>query len=211
MPEVHRVRRGFTTSDLCQRCGKDPEDVIHAVRDCKWVKQIWERLVHQNFHSKFFSSSIHEWIHDNLTLEMGKKIVYLGVPLLNSMLSQVNCYLDTNKVINPMNLVQDHVESNSSTWKAPNMGYVKINVDGSYGHHDDSISCGGSIRNSDGDWDKNLRRVVLESDSMQAIEFIKANCDVSYQCYVRLEGPCPGIEILPYFMCAETTMLWLTL
>ncbi|KAF7822235.1 reverse transcriptase [Senna tora] len=70
--------------------------------------------------------------------------------VLNSIFSHIKCYLESSSVSNTVNLVQDHVGGGNSTREAPVMGSAKINVDGAYWQLDDSISCGGSIRNSDG-------------------------------------------------------------
>ncbi|KAF7841789.1 reverse transcriptase [Senna tora] len=31
---------------MCKRCGKEPECAIHTLRDCKWIKPLWKKLIH---------------------------------------------------------------------------------------------------------------------------------------------------------------------
>ncbi|KAF7827395.1 Non-LTR retroelement reverse transcriptase [Senna tora] len=65
------LKKGFSNSDLCQRCKEAPETAIHAVRDCKYAKQLWTNLVRQDQHNKFFGSNLQTWLHENLSINMG--------------------------------------------------------------------------------------------------------------------------------------------
>ncbi|KAF7824531.1 putative ribonuclease H protein At1g65750 family [Senna tora] len=71
MTNSNRLIRGFTTADVCQRCGESPETAMHAIRDCKRSKAVWNLLVHDRFKHKFFNSNIHKWMEENLIVNVG--------------------------------------------------------------------------------------------------------------------------------------------
>lgn len=59
-------RRHIPISDVCIRCGGSTEDILHAIRDCSFIKKIWVRLVPTCHNSRFFQSNLREWIFCNL-------------------------------------------------------------------------------------------------------------------------------------------------
>ncbi|KAL8513639.1 hypothetical protein ACS0TY_012939 [Phlomoides rotata] len=48
---------------MCVRCGSDIESVEHALRDCAWVRDIWEA---SPFASSISNASLHVWVDDLL-------------------------------------------------------------------------------------------------------------------------------------------------
>ena len=35
------VRRGMLENGVCPLCGRNPETIIHALRDCMYIKPVW--------------------------------------------------------------------------------------------------------------------------------------------------------------------------
>ncbi|KAJ1420415.1 Reverse transcriptase zinc-binding domain [Sesbania bispinosa] len=61
-----RLRRGMTNTDLCPRCHSAPETLMHLLRDCEVVAELWESLINQRNWSSFFSLRQDQWIRKNL-------------------------------------------------------------------------------------------------------------------------------------------------
>ncbi|KAF7835947.1 RnaseH [Senna tora] len=107
-----------------------------------------------------------------------------------------------------INLISNHVQS----YLKVDGGSLTLNVDGSYCHHDGSISCGGCIRDHQGNWktsfsrnldkgsifqaemwgtilglhlawDNGMRAITVETNSKQVLNFINGNFDNSCQHY----------------------------
>lgn len=51
---------------ICECCGQEKEDVIHALRDCVVAQRIWNYLVPDVFRQPFSSLNIHDWLCFNL-------------------------------------------------------------------------------------------------------------------------------------------------
>lgn len=57
----------------CSICGASRESNLHAVRDCYWIKEIWQDLVPRQWHTRFFDSDrTEEWIDFNLSQHLGE-------------------------------------------------------------------------------------------------------------------------------------------
>lgn len=66
-------------------------------------------------------------------------------------------------------------------WKAPAEGWFKYNVDGSSKCSGASATCGGEIRNIDGDWVSGFSMKLNCQDSLSAaIELVTNGCSVSH-------------------------------
>ncbi|KAF7825077.1 reverse transcriptase [Senna tora] len=134
-----------------------PETPIHTVRDCKWAKKVWSKLIHQNMQGKIFNSNILEWIEDNLSENVG---VNSSMPwssifafscwmcwkqrneqvfsnktmevdaILGSIFNQVNCFLKVEKINKAVNFSCFHVAESNMRWEAPKKGTFKLNIDG---------------------------------------------------------------------------------
>ncbi|KAF7834146.1 putative ribonuclease H protein At1g65750 family [Senna tora] len=159
MTNTNRLKRGFTASDICHRCGESPETVLHAVRDCKWTKPVWDLLVHRSAKNRFFSCNLQDWMEENLTTHKGKNREFPWSTtfaigswlcwkqrndeifnkkttdvnfLAQKTLSEVQNYIKaagTCKLVN--NMLEDEIVENTN-WQAPEDGWCKVNVDGSW-------------------------------------------------------------------------------
>ena len=46
------------TSDVCDRCNREPENILHALWNCSELAQIWEALPELSFHRTHSFSNI---------------------------------------------------------------------------------------------------------------------------------------------------------
>ncbi|KAF7815331.1 non-LTR retroelement reverse transcriptase-like [Senna tora] len=68
-----RMRRCFTDSDICKRCGQAAETNLHTIRDCPYVSGLWRSMVKNRFSNKFFNSNLQEWILLNLSNDLSQE------------------------------------------------------------------------------------------------------------------------------------------
>lgn len=61
-----RVRRHIADKGHCVRCGYPLETNLHAIRDCAFSKAVWKTILPNSVSTNFFSSSLHDWISQNL-------------------------------------------------------------------------------------------------------------------------------------------------
>lgn len=54
MTNAFHNRHGFGASSLCPLCDREEETIVHILRDCSWVKGIWEAFVRQEALQEFF-------------------------------------------------------------------------------------------------------------------------------------------------------------
>ncbi|KAE8684745.1 hypothetical protein F3Y22_tig00111105pilonHSYRG00339 [Hibiscus syriacus] len=135
MTNVERLKRHFTNNGNCPCCNNDLEDVDHLFRKCSMIMPIWVTLIKDEKLEEFLSMEIKKWIHVN-----PKKH-------------------ETSKTI-PYAIEQEHEatrrchrrEVGSAVWKAPPIGLIKVNSDGSTKVNCGLASCGGVVRNSEGEW-----------------------------------------------------------
>ncbi|KAG7543781.1 Reverse transcriptase zinc-binding domain [Arabidopsis thaliana x Arabidopsis arenosa] len=69
MTNVERHRRHLCESGLCQVCKAGEDTIIHVLRDCLAMAEIWLRLLPPRKRQSFFTKSILEWVYDNLGVE----------------------------------------------------------------------------------------------------------------------------------------------
>ncbi|KAF7802752.1 ribonuclease H [Senna tora] len=67
------------------------------------------------------------------------------------------------------------------SWNPPNEHWTKLNVDGSFWTHSNSVSCGGVFRDSNGIWFRGFTRKMGRGDSLLAEDWaIKTGLDISW-------------------------------
>ncbi|KAF7835216.1 hypothetical protein G2W53_010075 [Senna tora] len=125
-----RFRRKMSSDLLCPRCKMHSESVLHAVRDCKRVKDLWLMLVDPSKWGDFFSSNLNDWILSNMKFAFGGeglnwKIVFGVVPAAREFYSINDTFDfgDCNKLNGRTEILV--------RWQSPNEDWVKLNVDGS--------------------------------------------------------------------------------
>ena len=57
--------RGVNISNLCPLCHQAPATIIHALRDCMMVKQIWDHLGRGQSATAFYESELLDWLESN--------------------------------------------------------------------------------------------------------------------------------------------------
>lgn len=67
MTNVERKSRGMTADELCPRCHRCLETIMHMIRDCDDVKEFWSKLIDPDSWSSFFSLGLHSWLNWNLS------------------------------------------------------------------------------------------------------------------------------------------------
>lgn len=64
-----RFSRGLSSVSSCSQCGCLVEDTLHALRDCKEARAIWEELIPWSKHISFFGKMLSEWLTTGLDLK----------------------------------------------------------------------------------------------------------------------------------------------
>lgn len=58
---------GVVPNDFFPFHQSEPKTILHLLRDCAWVKQVWNMLVQPNFWGRFHSHTKYDlWIRDNI-------------------------------------------------------------------------------------------------------------------------------------------------
>ncbi|KAJ1391223.1 Reverse transcriptase zinc-binding domain [Sesbania bispinosa] len=204
LTKSERAKRGMTQDDNCPKCNCNKETLIHALRDCESVAELWESLIDPNDWASFFSLGQEQWIRKYL--EFSGNVV-AGVAW--SFLFPVGIWMlwkDINSLVfkNKTDLLGNlffHIVSHSKRilevvaapkpiaqrifrkeeligWKPP-VNFFKLNVDGSVLGSCSQASCGGlqAITNSQ------LSNVIINIDSKLAVQLVKAHCPPSHHCY----------------------------
>lgn len=58
------ARRGLRKNETCQLCQREPETILHGLRDCMVAKYTWAQLG-INSAGNFFEGDIHQWLSKN--------------------------------------------------------------------------------------------------------------------------------------------------
>lgn len=66
-----RWRRKLTVDSFCALCGVGVESTIHALRDCDQAREVWDRLVPPQLVDRFYSTTLRDWLEDNLGFRRG--------------------------------------------------------------------------------------------------------------------------------------------
>ena len=72
------ANRGIPLDTICPLCHLEVESILHALRDCRLVKPIWQQLGLYCVQSSFFSQDIREWLISNGGLKSSENAV--GIP-----------------------------------------------------------------------------------------------------------------------------------
>ncbi|KAF7844677.1 putative reverse transcriptase [Senna tora] len=187
MTEVARKHRKISDSDICQRCGLLSESALHAMRDCVNHNQNWGCVF--GIACWFVWKQRNGWVFSNKC-----ENATAFIPVIEIQVDELRV-----NVMSKVNDMENHNSDNNTAWKAPPNGWVKINVDGSHMPGRNLISCGGVARNSKGEWicgftknmgrgltiqaelwgiltglnmawHQNFRKVIIETDSVAAME-----------------------------------------
>ncbi|KAF7811744.1 ribonuclease H [Senna tora] len=190
----------MANSSTCTRCNIGSEDALHALHDCSKAKSVWMRLVKPCHWPMFFGAEFNDWLLINLSRKMG---IDGGSDPLFTILHRVrNCIADFGSMIGNVKRKPNRVNK-IVKWIPPDIGWVKVNVDGasskigdhraSYGvviRYDRGNYIVGFMRNLGADsplqaelwgvysglltaWHHGYQRIIIDMDSLVACEMIK--------------------------------------
>ncbi|KAJ8898838.1 hypothetical protein K2173_008147 [Erythroxylum novogranatense] len=174
-----RLRRNLAPSASCPICQDHTESMLHAIRDCPKVREMWKSLVPRKVWEQFFSNPIDRWLLRNIR---GNQQGVEGVEW--RMLFVVGCWLmwkwrnyevfDGNftrppndamvvyKVAASFHMSILAGESNdfnpngrvwrNISWLLPSNGWMALNTDGASKGNPGVVGAGGVIRDTKGRW-----------------------------------------------------------
>ena len=209
------VRRRVVEEESYPICQRALETILHALRDCQKVKEVWRQLGIQRTDQVFWTSNLQDWIKNN-SKDRGScfqgnppwNILFLVVVwniwksrnmlifkrksqnpnLSNEIMKQVVeflCYVASPR--NPTRVV-----IRSIRWEKPAMGWKKLNTDGSVFGSFGQVGCGGVVRDEHGNWIVGFTRHIGTTNFFAA-EFWGLRDDLSL-C-LSLNIPCLVVEV----------------
>ncbi|KAJ1390181.1 Ribonuclease H-like superfamily [Sesbania bispinosa] len=180
LTNYERFKRGMTSNNLCPRCNSAPETIMHLLRDCDIVAELWESLIGSNSWASFFSLGQDQWIRKNLELSnhsvAGVNWSFIFPICIWSLWKDRNSPVFKQKTDLPGNLFFHVISYARRTieviagpsplsqrifkkeefvgWSKPPNNFYKLNVDASVILPSLNASCGGLIRDHDGSFIK---------------------------------------------------------
>ncbi|KAK9025344.1 hypothetical protein V6N11_038213 [Hibiscus sabdariffa] len=67
MTNATRHRRNLTASPTCPLCSNQSETILHSLRDCVEVRQLWLQILHEAIKHSFFAVNLHHWLSCNIS------------------------------------------------------------------------------------------------------------------------------------------------
>lgn len=66
---------GILINELYTVCVTDQETILHVVRDCLWIKSIWQQLVPRTWWARFFQDIlVFDWVDFNLGTSLDRSV-----------------------------------------------------------------------------------------------------------------------------------------
>lgn len=65
LTNIQCVKRGAGHDSSCLLCGYATKDILHVVRDCLVVKDVWSQVIPVNHHDIFFLVNLQDWFVSN--------------------------------------------------------------------------------------------------------------------------------------------------
>ncbi|KAK5785322.1 hypothetical protein PVK06_039894 [Gossypium arboreum] len=160
---------------FCEQCGKSHESAFHAVRDCDFAQLVWKHVLPRNVWSVFFNFNIGEWVHCNilnkgmLNVDSGEWLTLFSI-VTWSIWKNRNDFIFKSASRSSHDLIASALAWTKSCglgtkisylaysskieqrWQRPELGWVKINVDGSVPINNSKAGIGGAVRDSNRKW-----------------------------------------------------------
>ncbi|CAL8155059.1 unnamed protein product [Prunus armeniaca] len=173
----HRYKRQLTLDPSCSICGGSSETVLRILRECPQAKEVWRAILLLLQVPHFFQHDLQPWLSCNI---LNKNKGCAGLPwntifgftcwyiwkwrnhcVFNS--EEALPYCPQNTILKAANakewLLHAYVSQPqklkvlvSLAWVPPDVGWFKLNVDGSRRFSSGTIGTGGVLRNCNGDW-----------------------------------------------------------
>lgn len=185
------ARRHIHVPLECDRCGGAVEDILHALRDCSCIKQVWRKLVPKANHNSFFSSILRDWITGNLQnkWKIASSLPWdciFGVAVWRLWFWR-NHFLFAGKLVDSLTIYMDVMARASEIykvnnsfisqqpqrkeifirWLPPPWPWCKLNTDGSCKNGWEA-GAGGVLRDSVGHWISGFCMKIGESSVLMA-------------------------------------------
>ncbi|KAL0012166.1 hypothetical protein SO802_007274, partial [Lithocarpus litseifolius] len=168
-------RRGMLLETQCPLCHTSSESILHALRDCKVVKHIWNQLGENQISRSFFSSNLKEWLEENGTKQQvfgghaipwntmflfaiwliwkhRNQVVFKEQRPNHNLVKQIyHQALEYYSFVGPHKEAITHIYK-PVHWSKPVNGWVKLNTDGSSLGNPGRAGGGGLIRDEEGNW-----------------------------------------------------------
>ena len=185
------MRRGVVNDELCPVCQREPESILHALRDCPSVKSVWRYLGIQATNREFWNANLQEWLNANgrmfKSLIVGKPPWSMIFPFaIWNVWKSRNNFVFKRKTQNPglaVEIIRQTkeflycVHSPRSPirkvikiirWERPPKGVAKLNTDGALYTHSGSAGCGGVVRDDKGEWMAGFSRRIGATNNFMA-------------------------------------------
>ena len=168
-------KRGVVQDEVCPFCCNGVETILHALRDCIHLKQVWNQLRVSASNFDFWHFNLIDW----LSLIVRSNIILhdVGVPwkvafpfAIWNIWKSRNAFIFSGKTRRPklvMEIVYQAKEyfhcvatprlgirriTRYIRWEKPKQGWKKLNTDGACMGLHGLASCGGLVRSADGQW-----------------------------------------------------------
>ncbi|KAF7807158.1 ribonuclease H [Senna tora] len=188
----HRRQRNLTDNATFPRCGRTDEKVLHVLRDCDEVAELWTRFVAPQRWNTFFSLELGDWIDWNRRIHVGNELSDNWQTIFG-----VACW----QIWKSRNFIVFENRDSNLQDEPPDHDRVKCNVDVSYFESTRDAACGGVARDASGNflfsfchwigcgeiiraelrgivnglemlWEKGFHKVMIECDSEVALELV---------------------------------------
>ena len=183
--------RGVNTNSLCPLYRKEPESIIHALRNCEKIRAVWNELDAVGFDKDFFSSNVEDWMAVNGKMDTAKnqnsppwKIIF-SFAVWNIWKNR-NHVVFKGRYLNPRlaKFITNHALEfffcaslpkavrtqvlELVKWDRPEIGWMKLNIDGLALGNPGSAGGGGVIRDWAGRWVAGFSRKIGIATSLLA-------------------------------------------
>ena len=183
--------RGMLVDTACPHYPNIPEFVLHALRDCHVVRNIWHQLGVHHSDNTFFSSNLQEWLFGNCSSKVKRVarqaswnqvfmfaawLIWKGRNQLVFENKRLNPKIDghiTDKVVEYTHyaskpLMSKHRIMKQIRWEKPSNGWRKLNVDGASIGNPSRAGGGDLLRNKNGNWIGGFARRIGMANSFMA-------------------------------------------
>ena len=183
--------RGMLVDTACPHYPNIPEFVLHALRDCHVVRNIWHQLGVHHSDNTFFSSNLQEWLFGNCSSKVKRVarqaswnqvfmfaawLIWKGRNQLVFENKRLNPKIDgdiTYKAVEYTHcaskpLMSKHRIMKQIRWEKPSNGWRKLNVDGASMGNPSRAGGGDLLRNKNGNWIGGFARRIGMANSFIA-------------------------------------------
>ena len=230
-----RLERKISATSACDICKDSEETLIHALRDCCGSDQVWRKVLPQFIAVQFFNfTNVYEW----LNWSMRQRILIQGFEfrlwfaiICRNLWLRRNEFVFNNNLWGEYNVIarsyaclgwgrpvlnQELKENNLDRWECPAYGYLKFNIDGARNLSSGYCTCGGVLRDHNGDfiqafqyrigigsslsaeawgflwalklsWEKKVQSLIVESDCHELVNILQKTIPVCHPDFEVLQ------------------------